>query len=45
MVRRSVFLRLAKALNAWENYRTLADFEAQLALKLCAFFFVDGFLW
>lgn len=29
----------------WENYRTTIDFEKQLAFKLFAFVFVDGFLW
>ena len=38
-------MRLASALNRWENYRTTIEFEKQLVLKLFAFFFVDGFLW
>ncbi len=41
----SVFLRLASALNRWENHRTEREFEAQLVTKLFAFFFIDGFLW
>ncbi|KAL1503425.1 hypothetical protein AB1Y20_011914 [Prymnesium parvum] len=40
-----VFMRLASALNSWENYRTTIEFEHQLALKVFAFVFVDGFLW
>jgi hypothetical protein len=40
-----VFLRLASALNRWENHRTTLEFEKQLVGKLVAFFLLDGFLW
>lgn len=41
----SVFLRLATALNHWENHRTTAEYEQHLVRKLVAFLAVDGFLW
>lgn len=40
-----VFLRLASALNRWENYKTTIEYEKQLVAKLFAFFVIDGFLW
>ena len=40
-----VFKRVADWINHWENHRTSSEFERQLALKLFAFLFVDGFLW
>ena len=40
-----VFKRVADWINHWENHRTSSEFERQLARKLFAFLFVDGFLW